>query len=39
VPQVSRTADGRYAMAVFQTNLVLRHDVANNYIGQPYDSK
>lgn len=39
VPQVSRTADGRYAMAVFQSNLILRHDVSNSYIGQPYDSK
>jgi hypothetical protein len=37
--QVQRTVEGRYAMAVFQTNLVLRHDVANNYIGQPYDAK
>jgi hypothetical protein len=39
VPQVTRVADGRYAMAVFQTNLILRHDVQNNYIGQPYDAK
>jgi len=39
VAQVQRTADGRYAMAVFQTNLVLRHDVSNSYIGQPYDAK
>jgi hypothetical protein len=39
VPQVTRMGDGRYAMAVFQSNLVLRHDVQNNYIGQPYDAK
>jgi len=38
-PQVARMADGRYAMAVFQTNLILRHDVTNSYIGQPYDGK
>jgi hypothetical protein len=39
VPQVQRTAEGRYAVPVFQTNLVLRHDVSNSYIGQPYDAK
>jgi hypothetical protein len=39
VAQVQRTAEGRYAVPVFQTNLVLRHDVSNNYIGQPYDTK
>jgi hypothetical protein len=38
-PQVTRTAEGRYSIAVFQTNLILRHDVSNNYIGAPYDSK
>ena len=38
-PQVGRTGDGRYAMPVFQTNVILRHDVSNNYIGQPYDAK
>ena len=38
-PQVTRMADGRYAMAVFQSNLILRHDVSNNYIGQPFDGK
>lgn len=38
-PLVTRMADGRYAVAVFQSNLILRHDVSNNYIGQPYDSK
>jgi hypothetical protein len=37
--EVQRTAEGRYSMAVFQTNLVLRHDVSNNYIGAPYDAK
>jgi hypothetical protein len=39
VPQVQRTAEGRYAVPVFQTNLVLRHDVSNSYIGPPYDAK
>jgi hypothetical protein len=39
VPQVQRTAEGRYAIPVFQTNLVLRHDVSNVYIGSPYDGK
>jgi|WetSurMetagenome_2_1015567.scaffolds.fasta_scaffold265881_2 hypothetical protein len=37
--QVQRTADGRYAMALFQTNAVLRHDVQASYIGAPYDAK
>lgn len=37
--QVTRMADGRYAMAVLQTNLILRHDVSNAYIGQPFDAK
>lgn len=37
--QVTRMGDGRYAMAVFQTNIVLRHDVANAYVGQGFDSK
>ena len=37
--EVQRTADGRYSIAVFQTNLVLRYDVSNNYIGTPYDRK
>ena len=37
--QVQRTAEGRYAMPVFQTNLVLRHDVGNLYVGPPYDAK
>ena len=35
--QVSRTADGRYAMPFFLTFVVLRSDVANSYIGQGYD--
>ena len=39
VPQVTRTAEGRYAVAVFQSNLILRHDLSNSYIGQPYDLK
>jgi hypothetical protein len=39
VPQVQRMADGRYTVAVFLTNVVLRHDVSNNYIGMPYDAK
>jgi hypothetical protein len=38
-PQVARMGDGRYAMALFQSNLVLRHDVSNSYIGQPFDGK
>ncbi len=36
---VQRTAEGRYSIAVFQTNLILRYDVSNNYIGAPYDPK
>ena len=35
--QVSRTAEGRYAMAFFLTFVVLRSDVANSYVGQGYD--
>jgi hypothetical protein len=38
-PQVTRMADGRYSMAVFQTNLILRHDVSNAYIGPAFDAK
>lgn len=38
-PQVTRMGDGRYAMALFQTNLILRHDVSNSYMGQPFDAK
>ena len=37
--EVQRTAEGRYSIAVFQTNLILRYDVSNNYIGAPYDPK
>jgi hypothetical protein len=35
--QVSRTAESRYAMPFYQTLVVLRADVANNYLGQGYD--
>lgn len=37
--QVTRMGDGRYAMAVLLTNIVLRHDAANAYVGQGFDSK
>jgi hypothetical protein len=37
--QVQRTAEGRYAMAVLQTNIVLRHDVSGVYIGPAYAAK
>jgi len=37
--QVTRSLDGRYSMAVLQTNIILRHDAANSYISQPYDAK
>jgi hypothetical protein len=39
VPQVARTGDGRYTLPLFQTNVILRHDMSNSYIGQPYDAK
>ena len=35
--QVTRTAEGRYALPFFQTFIVLRADVANTYVGQGYD--
>ncbi len=38
-PQVTRSADGRYTLPLFQTNLVLRHDVSSSYIGQPFDAR
>lgn len=38
-PQVTRTSEGRYSLALFQTNLVLRPELGNSYIGQPYDAK
>jgi hypothetical protein len=36
---VSRLADGRYAMSFMLTNLVLRHDVPNTHIGNGYDER
>lgn len=35
--QVSRTAEGRYTMPLFQTFIVLRPDLGNSYIGQGYE--
>lgn len=35
--QVSRTPDGRYAMPFYQSFVVLRHDMTNNYVSQGYD--
>jgi hypothetical protein len=37
VLQVSRSAEGRYTMPFYLTFVVLRPDVANNYVGQGYD--
>ena len=38
-PEVSRTADGRHAMAFMLTSLVLRHDMTGSYIGLGYEGK
>jgi len=35
--QADRGSTGRMEMQVMFTTLVLRHDVADSYIGQPYD--
>lgn len=35
--QVTRTADGRYAMAVMLTNLVLRPEQAETFVGFGFD--
>ncbi len=37
--QVQRTAEGHYSVAIFQTNIVLRHDVSSVYVGPAYDAK
>jgi hypothetical protein len=34
---VSRLTDGRYALAFMFTQLVLRHEMAANYVGPGYD--
>jgi hypothetical protein len=35
----SRTADGRYALVVMGTTLIMRVDVQPNYVGIPYDNR
>jgi hypothetical protein len=35
--QVTRMADGRYALPFFQTLVVLRSDFTNAYVGQGFD--
>jgi hypothetical protein len=36
---ISRTGDGRYAMTVGVTTVVLRHEMTGNYVGLGYDSR
>jgi len=36
---VTRTGDGRYAMAVAFTTLILRPDQSDNYIGFGFDTR
>jgi hypothetical protein len=38
-PEAGRIQDGRYAMSFMLTNLVLRHDMTENYIGLGYDAR
>jgi hypothetical protein len=36
---LGRTAEGRYTILLLATNLVMRPDMAANYIGLPYDNR
>ena len=36
---LGRTAEGRYTILLLATNVVMRPDLAANYIGAPYDNR
>jgi hypothetical protein len=36
---LGRTGDGRYTILLLATNIVMRPDVAANYVGVPYDNR